>query len=153
INRSTFYNHYGSQFDVLREMEMDMVRDLEEMWEDLYTTDSSTISRRAEMLCTYIMENKELTKLVFSNSETTSEFAALLFGSGRLKSIYDIIFSDEPDIYKKELMKTYYSCGSYHMLRQWILDDFPVSPKELGEIICSMANIYSDTSRKNTAGE
>lgn len=138
INRSTFYNHYGSQLDVLKEMEMDMIQDLENIWDNISQKSDSTVSKRTETLCAYIKDNKALTKLVFSNSDIDSEFASLLMDSVCLQSIYHLIFSKEKDDYQKSLMITYFSYGAYHMIRQWVLDDFPISPAEMGEIVYSM---------------
>lgn len=116
-----------------------MIHDLENMWDNVYAANGSTVRERTEMLCAYIKDNRDFTKLVFSNSDTNSEFASLLFGSVRLQSIYEMIFSKENDNYKRELMKTYFSYGAYHMVRQWVLDDFPISPKEMGEIVYDMS--------------
>lgn len=138
INRSTFYNHYGSQFEVLREMEMDMISDLENMWDGVYAAKISAFNKRIEMLCAYIKDNRDFTSIAFSNSDINSEFVTLLFGSVRLQSINEILISKEDDNYKRELMKTYFLYGTYHMIRRWALDDFPISPAEMSETVCDM---------------
>ena len=32
-------------------------------------------------------------------------------------------------------MITFLSNGTYHMIRQWLLDDIPKTPKEMGELV------------------
>lgn len=51
INRSTFYNHYGSQFDVLKEMELDMIEDLNQIFEREIKKSNWTLDKRAAAFC------------------------------------------------------------------------------------------------------
>lgn len=75
INRSAFYNHYGSQFDVVKEMELDMIEDLDRIWEKEIQNSKWTLDKRAAAFCRYLKENESFVKLIFSNSDMDSEFA------------------------------------------------------------------------------
>ena len=65
INRSTFYNHYGSQFDVLKEMELDIIDDLNQIWEKECGSSEWTLQKRAAAFCKYLKDNEKLVKLIF----------------------------------------------------------------------------------------
>ena len=53
--------------------------------------------------------------------------------------IYDLIFSNENNSYIKSLMTTHFSYGAYRMVRQWILNNFHISPVEIGQIVYDMS--------------
>lgn len=145
INRSTFYNHYGCPADVLREIEMDIVSDLVQIWEGKCAAENWPVNKRAEMLCAYFQDNKKLSKLLLQNSDTNSEFASLMFQLSQVQSAYEQALADW-DEDSKRLMITFLCNGSYHMIRQWILEDIPKTPQEMGEIIYCIAKQGWDSS-------
>ena len=139
INRSTFYNHYGSQFDVLREMELDMIDDLNQIWEEERGSSEWTLRDRAAAFCRYLKDNDKFVKLIFSNSDTSSEFISLLIGAAHVQTIYRQIFPDEKDRQKHDLMTTFLAGGTYNMIRKWLLEDIPITPEEMGELMYNMS--------------
>ena len=138
INRSTFYNHYGSPDDVLKEIEMDIVNDLMQIWKE-NEGKNWPINKRVEALCSYLQDNKELSKLLLRESDINSEFASLLLQSSHVQSIYDETFAYVKSEGSKRLMITFLSNGTYHMIRQWILEDIPKTPKEIGNLVHMVA--------------
>lgn len=139
INRSTFYNHYESPADVLKEIEMDVVNDLMQIWQENNEEKNWSINKRAEVLCSYLQDNKELSKLLLRESDINSEFASLLHQSSHIRSIYDETFAYVKSEDSKRLMITFLSNGTYHMIRQWILEDIPKTPKEIGDLVHMVA--------------
>ncbi|MGN0373654.1 MAG: TetR/AcrR family transcriptional regulator [Enterocloster sp.] len=133
INRSTFYNHYGCPADVLKEMELDLVSDLEAIWkknpEQYWTTD-----QRIEAVCSYLKEHSRPAKLLFQNSSTDSEFAEALFQSARVMSVFEQTLSFEENPYDRKLLLTFLTNGIYYMIRQWLLEDMPKTPYEMGQL-------------------
>ena len=93
INRSTFYNHYGCPADVLREIEISVIEDLTKIWEGHRAGKNWPVNERVEALCTYLLEHKNISKLLFRDSDTNSEFATLLIQATHLQSVYNQIFS------------------------------------------------------------
>ncbi|MGN1165554.1 MAG: TetR/AcrR family transcriptional regulator [Lachnospiraceae bacterium] len=139
INRSTFYNHYGCPADVLREIETDVIDDLEEIWETEISGKAYQMNKRVEALCTYLLEHKKIAKLLLRDSDTNSEFATLMFQAAHVRIIYEQIFSYAKNEDSKKLMITFLTNGTYHMIRQWLLEDIPKTPKEMGELIYLVA--------------
>ncbi|MGN1140232.1 MAG: TetR/AcrR family transcriptional regulator [Oliverpabstia sp.] len=140
INRSTFYNHYGSPYDVLKEMELDVIEDLNDLWERCGAGRNWPLEKRVETLCSYLREHSALTKMLLRSSDSESEFALMLFNATHIRSIYEEIFSDIADINSRRMMITFLTNGTYHMLRQWTLEDMTKSPKEMGELFRQIAN-------------
>lgn len=138
INRSTFYNHYGCPSDVLRDIVNDAAADLEALWKE-ESGNNWALDKRVETLCTYIRENRDLFKLLMCNSDTTSGVAYLLINASHVKMAYERFFGCAADEDSRRLMTTFLSNGTYHLVRQWLLEDIPKTPKEMGELVHLMA--------------
>lgn len=138
INRTTFYNHYGCPTDVLRDIEVDIIDDLAQIWEEKCAGKPCAFNEFSEMLCAYFQEHKETAKRFFRDNSANSEFASHIFSASHTQAIYAQAFADT-DEDSQRLMTTFLYNGSYHMIRQWILEDIPKTPKEMGDLICQIA--------------
>ncbi|MGN1450564.1 MAG: TetR/AcrR family transcriptional regulator [Eubacteriales bacterium] len=139
INRSTFYNHYGCPNDVLKEIEVGVVDDLNKIWEECGIGKNWPINKRVEALCSYLLEHKDVSRLLFRDSYTGSEFATMLFQATYIKATYDQVLSYAECSDGKRLIITFITNGTYHMIRQWLLEDIPLTPKEIGDLIFVIA--------------
>ncbi|MGN1097892.1 MAG: TetR/AcrR family transcriptional regulator [Clostridia bacterium] len=137
INRSTFYNHYGSQYDVLREVETDIINKIEKIL--IEKNPENLISIRVEKVCVFLQENKRIAKILFQNDTVDTEFEKFL---SNIPQIYDAsyaLLSDRHDSFTKDLLMTFLINGSYSLIRKWLLEDCPKSPKEMGELAYTVA--------------
>ena len=131
INRCTFYTHYASPYDVLTEMEDELISELKKQ---LITKRSSvySLSNHIEILSDYFRDNKDISKLVFANNSSNSDFAERLFKM--IFSVYPAMseglnkFSGE----SRQLVTTFYVNGIYNVIRQWLLEDFSISSHDIG---------------------
>ncbi|MGN0628086.1 MAG: TetR/AcrR family transcriptional regulator [Oscillospiraceae bacterium] len=139
INRSTFYNHYCSPEDVLKDIENGVISDLEEIWNKNSSGKDFPINKRVELLCNYLYENKKWVKPLFRDSDTNSAFARLLFNAAHVHSIFERVFPHLDDENDRKLICTFLNNGSYQMIRQWLVDDIPKTPKEVSELIYFIA--------------
>lgn len=138
INRSTFYNHYARPADVLAEIENKVIADLQEVWEK-EAGKNWPLDRRIEALCGYIDERRRLFRLLLQNSDTTEGFASLIMNTGHVRMSYEKTFSYAKEESDRLLMSTFLSNGAYYMIRQWVLEDIPKTPKEMGELVYFIA--------------
>ena len=125
INRSTFYNHYGCPADVLKEIEAGVIADLDQIWEKESLARNWALDKRVEALCSYLQDHLKVAKLLFRDSDTNSEFATLLFQAAHVQATYDQVFSYVKNQDSKRLVITFLTNGTYHMIRQWLLEDVP----------------------------
>lgn len=139
INRSTFYNHYSCPADILTEIENTVINDLENIWEEEYSKGDWPLNKRIEALCTYIMQNRDLFRLLFRDSDTSSGFPALLMNASHVRMTYEKTFSSSKNEENKRLMTTFLTNGAYYLIRQWILEDIPRTPKEIGDLVYAVA--------------
>ncbi|MDD7390885.1 MAG: TetR/AcrR family transcriptional regulator [Lachnospiraceae bacterium] len=135
INRSTFYNHYSCPDDILTEIENTVLEDLETIWENEYAKGNWPLNKRIEALCTYITEHRDLFKLLLRDSDTSSGFPALLMNATHVRMTYDQVFAYAKNEDNKRLMTTFLTNGAYFLIRQWVLEDIPKTPKEIGDLV------------------
>lgn len=127
INRTTFYRHYELPKDVLIEMKSDFFEDAVKSFQQPMTTND------IEKFFAYLYEHSELVKLFFQN--TSDEDWA---------NIFIRIFSSFPDKMPKafrnidensaKLLSTYLAGGAFFLVRQWIIEDIPMPPKDVAAI-------------------
>ncbi|MGM9537990.1 MAG: TetR/AcrR family transcriptional regulator [Candidatus Onthomonas sp.] len=133
INRSTFYNHYGCPGDILTEIENGVISDLGQYGKEA-DRQNWPLNRRIEVLCTYLQEHRDVAKLLFRDSDTNSEFPALLLSAAHVQELYEKTLSYAKSQDNKRLVTTFLTTGAYHMIRQWLLEDIPKTPKEMGDL-------------------
>ena len=139
INRTTFYNHYGCPADVLADIEHSVITDLEHHWQRDGAGKHWPLNKRVEELCSYLLERKELSKLLFRNSDTNSGFASLLLNATHVHATYEQELFYARSQESKQLVITFLTNGTYHMIRQWLLEDVPKTPKEMGDLVYLVA--------------
>ncbi len=131
INRSTFYKYYGSQYDLLMEVENEL---LEQIERKLSLNDS--IPNNLECLInilTFAQDNSKIFKLLI-NANVDPNFPMRLFN---LPSVYQginrSISVNKPNelIYIQDLI--FY--GVFQMIKRWINNDHRESPVEMANII------------------
>lgn len=139
INRTTFYSHYGSQYDVLRDMEDTMVLDLQAMVDRYPSGGTWNLLELMEAVCDYLKENLELSKAVLGNNGVESEFASSLFRTPAAYQFANQYLPDHYDAVDRELLMTCFSKGGYSLIRQWLVDDLPKTSKEVARLVYEVA--------------
>lgn len=130
INRTTFYKYYGSQFDLLAEIE-----------NDLLTLINETIIRHSEQgvqiiceACHYLEDNLELARVLINNN-VDPQFPEKLFN---LPLVKQETLKNIGERYSKEEFEYYYNFityGCYQIIRLWINKDNRESPEEFARLI------------------
>ncbi|MBQ6075512.1 MAG: TetR/AcrR family transcriptional regulator C-terminal domain-containing protein [Lachnospiraceae bacterium] len=122
INRSTFYKHYGSQYDLLAEMEQDLLQNIETTLRlpDAYSENV------IEQIMIYLENNIDFVRLLL-NSNVDPELPEKLFSLEPVRRLLGNLTTGMP-----EAESDYYYCfvlhGAYEMVRKWINQDERESP-------------------------
>lgn len=135
INRATFYNHYNTQFDLLTEIEDDMVAEIKNCLKKKNLDYNGKICDRIEVICTYLKENEEIAKLLFINNSADSKFASKLFQIPKVVEETSASFIKKFGESGRDLLITFLTNGAYNMIRQWLIKDIDKTPKEMGELV------------------
>lgn len=139
INRTTFYRHYETPRDVLLEIEFEFVKSFYEIPSSV--NELKDLQNCLIHICEFLYNNKEITKLFIRNN-TEQDFSQLY------QSLSDMILASKKVLYKEQvvdedtirLMNTLVAYGTYAVVRQWLIEDIPKSPKEIAELIYSSFN-------------
>ena len=133
INRSTFYKHFNSQFDLLMYMEDKF---MEEIGECLKSYGQKiSLNKRLIKILDLIKDNFSFTKLLLNNN-IDPEFATKLF---KKPDIVDVINNDNTFTYTDPKMKQYAVIfkmeGCFSVLKSWINNNCDISSKQLSEYL------------------
>ncbi len=131
INRSTFYLHYSDIYELLTELENNLMKEINQVFEEYKSIDKLEESY-AFILTLYktFDNNRDLCKAITS-SQNNSAFILQMEESIELaiRKKLDEILSDEYVI--PESTYIFYRCGCVGLLRSWIRNDIPKSPEEM----------------------
>lgn len=140
INRATFYRHYETPRNVLLELELDFVKQITPL-----TTPHKTGAEAQQALenaCSYIYEHADVAKILFrcntdedvmrGLNEFYRHFLELRKAELQLAQI------DEDTV---RAMVSLLGGGCYCLIRQWILEDIPKTPKEIAALMCNVIRL------------
>lgn len=130
INRSTFYKHYGSQFDVVEDIEQDLFDAAEEMLTVEGEYDESGIHR----FLRFLKSEQEMAYVIFKYV-ADSDFIQRVFNMDLLsylsKENYDVHYTER----QNEYMRIYEYNGGYALIREWIISGCKEEPEDIEELL------------------
>ena len=131
VNRSTFYNYYSSPSDLLREIEQDVLDRIPASPPVLDQRGEETLLQATTDFFDYVKENERVFRVLFSKSANDDFSSRLedLLCSQHIPSI------DNVDVLSSRFMQRYVANGTVGMLREWLASDFPVSSREIAEMM------------------
>ena len=132
INRVTFYNHYNTPYDLLRDIEKTMVKEAHDIWSDTKINEPMLLNKRIAAVCRYFQDNREVARLIFQNNTAKSDFSSELI---RIEYPWNKLFSKVYGEAGCPLLMTFISNGAYSAVQQWLLEDNPKTPEEMGEML------------------
>ena len=130
INRSTFYKYYESQYDLLAEIENDLLIEIEEKCKDTDNTQG------LNNILQYISRNKKTYKVIF-NANIDSMFPKKLLN---LPIITEIMNNKLVNKNENKYKKIYILEGGYHVILKWLNNDCRESPEEITRLVMKYIN-------------
>lgn len=130
INRSTFYKYYESQYDLLAEIENDLLIEIEEKCKD---TDNI---KGLNNILQYISGNKKTYKVIF-NANIDPMFPKKLLN---LPIITEIMNNKLVNKNENKYKKIYILEGGYHVILKWLNNDCRESPEEITRLVMKYIN-------------
>lgn len=129
INRSTFYRYYALPRDILMEMQNTFIEEIHDSFQ------KSMSAGDVERLFGYLLENREIVKIFLRYSSELEWLDLFNYFYQRFaikKSLKAFQGLDEDS---SRLLFSYIAGGTYFIIRQWIMEDIPKSPKDVTDII------------------
>ena len=130
VNRTTFYKYYGSQFDLLTDMENDLLLFISKILEN---NDGDTV-RVIAAACEYLEDNLEFARLIINNNIDPT-FANKLFSMDAIKaSSFRRPYADKGAA-EQEYIYNFFTYGVFRMVCIWLNKDERESPREFAELV------------------
>jgi len=136
INRSTFYKYYGSQFDLLQEMENEILKRVDYSLSLMSVKGDFDNSEMLKVILHLLEENVEFSRLLVNNN-VDSEFPIKLIN---LPQIHTFISHQLKSKYTKSqigYISAFITYGGYQVICKWI-------NKDMREPVDEMAILISD---------
>lgn len=134
INRSTFYKYYSSQYDLLREMENDLLQQVKDSFSK--TPLNPSPEQHLVNNLTYMKDHLKLLKVLIK-SNVDENFQEELLGLPVLLEWLQPLMRDYSET-EFSYLKTLFLYGGYHIFVQWIENDCKETPQELSRILISL---------------
>lgn len=138
INRTTFYNHYGSQYDVLSEMSGQFLNEIAKAIEKADVQDRISVHSRVTLVLQFMLDNLELSALLINNN-IDETFAQRLFSLPIIEDMLNAALEKITDEQEKAATITFAIHGSYKVLQEWLNSSNRTSPEEETELILGLA--------------
>lgn len=138
INRTTFYNHYGSQEDVLREMSMDYLRDINEVLSGARPSDYQSIYDQAALALRYMEEHLQLSRLLL-NSISGPEFPEALMTVSLITETMDMYIPEDAEPAARRATVTFVLSGIYSLLSEWLCGSERIRAEEEARLILELS--------------
>lgn len=138
INRTTFYNHYGCPFDVLKEMSQTYLADIEHTLNSGTTGEQADVNRRVEIVFGYILEHIELSKILI-NSNLDSHFSESLFSLPKVTQLLEQTLSSVQDAAEKASVIAFAISGSYKLIQDWVNAENRLPAEKEAQIVLMLA--------------
>ena len=137
INRSTFYAHYSDQFDLLKQIEEELIEDLK-MYLSTYNFEKEEEAlQMTEKLIEYFASNQDKCQTLLSeNSDSSFEKKVRLVARRFIMNKWVEVSQHDQDI--SEYVSTFIVSGSIQVLKVWLNKGMDKTPKEMAEIIISL---------------
>ncbi len=138
INRTTFYNHYGSQEDVLREMSMDYLRNINDVLRGATPSDYQSIYDQVALALRYMEEHLQLSRLLL-NSISGPELPEALMTVSLITETMNTYIPEDTEPRTRRATLTFVLSGIYSLLREWLCSSERISAEEEARLILELS--------------
>lgn len=139
INRATFYAHYMDQYDLLRQIEDEIINNVIQYLEVFNFKENDLISIEiTEKILIYIEENSELFDLLLSSNGDIQFYQEVIKIIG-WKHFVPLISNDSIKEEDAEYIFHFLASGAVGIIQMWLKNGMKKTARELAEIILKTA--------------
>ena len=138
INRATFYNHYNSPSQLLEEMEQELVNELIRLNPPVKTVEDILVN--TEKSCELLRDKASLFHILVQyhvdhGLEDIIIRIAQHYGERRINISHTTL--DDATV---RLVSTFLYSGCYALIREWMLHNMDMTPREIAELLLSIVS-------------
>lgn len=140
VNRSTFYAHYRDQYDLLRQVEDEILDEINANLTNLDVYDSGVTFRILENIFRYIQDNSDFCRLLLSErGDVTFQKRVMDLCQGRYIEQW---LTSRRDIGPEtvEYLYLYLVNGSIGVVQNWLRTGMEKTPGEMAELLLRLIN-------------
>jgi AcrR family transcriptional regulator len=136
INRSTFYAHYTDQYDLLNQIENEVIDDINLYLNRYSINNSQAPSKMLTIILEYIKQNSELFELFLSKGDFSfqQKITDVIRQQYFLQTVASSTISEDNAVY----ICLFYVNGTIGIVREWLLRGMGKPVNEIAELILSM---------------
>lgn len=138
INRTTFYLHYASQYEVLSQIREGYLRDIARAIESARLQDREELLSRVSLVFDYMQENLQISRLLIRNNDD-GEFAEELFSLPKIEALLSQSLAQCPDPEYRRDITTFTVSGAYRLVQDWVAAEQRRSPREMAILVLQLA--------------
>jgi AcrR family transcriptional regulator len=144
INRSTFYAHYTDQYDLLKQLEQEVITELKKhLSKDAFSKQTAQTVQAMNQILDYIAKNADLFKILLSENGDSTFHREIMF-LAQQKIISDIHNDLSIDARTSEYLKCFAITGTLSIMQKWLQDGIIESTEKMTELITKL--LYKGTS-------
>lgn len=145
INRSTFYAHYSDQYDLLKQLEQEVIEELKKhiLNDDTFSKYTAQTAQAMSKILDYIVMNADLFKILLSENGDSS-FHKEIMSLAQQKVISEIHNNPSIDAKTSEYLQCFAVTGTLNIVQKWLQGGIAESSEEMSELISKL--IYKGVS-------
>ena len=148
VNRTTFYKYYGSQFDLLADMENDLLAFLS----NTIRENASNPRKMVETACEYLEGHLEFGRLIINNN-VDPLFPQKLFSLAAIRDVIRREYLDKQDPEMQEYLFNYIIYGAYRVICLWLNKTRRESPEQIACLLTHLIRKETAWSMEKQQGE
>jgi len=144
INRSTFYAHYRDQYDLLKQLEQEVITELKKhITNDAFSKQSAQTLQSMNQILDYISKNADIFKILLSENGSSSFHKEIMI-LAQEKMISDLLNNPDIDARTAEYLQCFAVTGALRMIQKWLHDGMVESTEKMSEFASKI--IYNGVS-------
>ena len=131
VNRTTFYKYYGSQYDLMADIQADFLKELENSLRDE--------NRPMSLLyiLTYIDTHRSSCTALL-RSASSDGFLERILSLSLITEQLDEQLSPHYSDFEREYVREFVTFGAYSIVRRWLMSEQPEPPEDISKLILKL---------------
>ncbi|WP_314728313.1 TetR/AcrR family transcriptional regulator [Bacillus sp. Marseille-Q3570] len=139
INRSTFYAHFGDQYDLLHFIEEEFIEDMVATLTEYNFSKEDEAYQMTEKLFEYIADKSEICQTLLSeNSDIHFQKKGMMITKEFI--FKNLMIENQLDQETFEYISIYFVSGSIYVIKKWLENGMNKTPKDMAEILNNIIN-------------